>query len=79
VCTAASLHVALAAPAVDSLELQVGESELTREVVSGIEPSIVAGTFAAPEAPGWGVELDDAVLAAHPFRQVPPGLDERLG
>ena len=79
VCTAASLHVALAAPAVDSLELQVGESELTREVVSGIEPSFVAGTFAAPEAPGWGVELDDAVLAAHPFRPVPPGLDERLG
>jgi galactonate dehydratase len=79
VCTAASLHVALAAVAVDSLELQVGESALTREAVRGEEPRFDEGAFLAPHAPGWGVELDDAVLAAHPYRPVPPGLDERLG
>jgi len=79
VCTAASLHVALAAPAVDSLELQVGESALTQDVVRGVEPRFVDGCFAAPGAPGWGVELDDRVLDTHPFQPVPPGLDERLG
>ena len=79
VCTAASLHVALAAAAVDSLELQVGESALTREVVRGEEPRFSDGAFLAPDTPGWGVELDDAVIAEHPFRPVAPGLDERLG
>lgn len=79
VCTLASLHVALAAGAIDSLELQVGESDLTQQVVGGVAPSLVDGAFAAPTAPGFGVELDDAVLAAHPGRPVPPGLDERLG
>lgn len=79
VCTAASLHVALAAADVESLELQVGESDLTRRVVGGAEPALVDGAFMVPRAPGWGVALDDAVLAAHPYRPVLPGLDERLG
>ncbi len=79
VCTMASLHVALAANEVHSLELQVGESPLTQELVGGVEPTWVTGAFAAPTAPGWGIALDDAVLAAHPFRPVPVGLDERLG
>ena len=79
VCTAASLHVALAAPAVDSLELQLGESALTQEVVRGEGPRCVDGCFAATYGPGWGIELDDDVLDRCPCRPVPPGLDERLG
>jgi galactonate dehydratase len=79
VCTLASLHVALAAPAVDSLEFQLGESDLARDVVGGVEPQLVDGAFVAPEGPGWGAELDAAVLAAHSYAPVPPGLDERLG
>ena len=79
VCTMASLHSALAAAAIDSLELQLGESDLTQRVVRGVEPTLDGGAFVAPTAPGFGVDLDDAVLAAHPGRPVPPGLDERLG
>jgi galactonate dehydratase len=79
VCTAASLHVALAAPAVDSLELQLGESALTQDVVRGEGPRLVDGCFAATHGAGWGIELDDEVLDRHPCRAVPPGLDERLG
>jgi galactonate dehydratase len=79
VCTLASLHAALAAVAVESLELQVGESDLSRAIVRGVEPALAGSAFAAPDAPGWGVELDEAVLDAHPYRQVPAGLDERLG
>ena len=79
VCTMASLHVALAAADVHSLELQVGESPLTQALVRGVEPTLADGAFAAPPGPGWGIVLDDGVLAAHPFRPVPVGLDERLG
>jgi galactonate dehydratase len=79
VCTMASLHASLAADAVDSLELQLGESPLARDVVHGVEPAFVDGAFEAPQGPGWGVELDDDVLDAHPYRPVPQGLDARLG
>ena len=79
VCTMASLHASLAAVGVDGLELQVGESPLTRDLVHGIEPDFVGSAFAAPDAPGFGVDLDDAVLDAHPYAPVPAGLDERLG
>jgi galactonate dehydratase len=79
VCTMASLHVALAASAVDSLEFQLGESDLAHEVVRGAEPRFADGAFAALDAPGWGVELDECVLDAHPCAPILPGLDERLG
>lgn len=79
VCTMASLHACLAAEAVASLELQVGESPLSQDLVFGVDP--VQGGVARPidGAPGWGIELDDAVLDAHPYAPVAPGLDERLG
>jgi len=34
-----------------------------------------------PDVPGIGIELDDAVLRAHPYRRLPANanLDERLG
>ncbi len=79
VCTYASLHAAAAAVACDSLELQVGESDLYFDVVGGVRPAFVDGAFVVPDAPGLGVTLDDAVLAAHPERRVGTGLDEQLG
>jgi galactonate dehydratase len=79
VCTMASLHVALAAPAVESLELQLGESDLTHTLVGGVAPPLVDGAFEPAEGPGWGVEPDEAIFAAHPYQPVPSGLDERLG
>ena len=78
--TLACLHLPrLAAGAIESLELQVGESDLTQALVRGVEPTFADGCFVAPSTPGFGIELDDAVLRAHPYRPVPPGLDERLG
>jgi galactonate dehydratase len=79
VCTMASLHVSLAAVAVESLELQIGESDLSRDLVHGVEPAFAGNAFAAPQAPGWGVDLDEAVLDAHPYCPVPTGFDECLG
>ena len=79
VCTYASLHAAVLAPEVESLELQVGESDLYFDVVGGARPAFVDGAFVVPDTPGLGVMLDAAVLAAHPGRSVGQGLDERLG
>ena len=79
VCTYASLHAAAAAVEADSLELQLVESELYFDVVGGARPVFVDGAFVVPDAPGLGVALDARVLAAHPGRAVPQGLDERLG
>jgi L-alanine-DL-glutamate epimerase-like enolase superfamily enzyme len=75
----ASPHVSLAAVAVESLELQIGESDLSRDLVHGVEPALAGNACAAPRARGWGVDLDEAVLAAHSYRPAPAGLDERLG
>jgi galactonate dehydratase len=33
-------------------------------------PEVVDGHFAVPDGPGWGVELDEAFIAAHPPAQV---------
>ncbi|MEP6679528.1 MAG: mandelate racemase/muconate lactonizing enzyme family protein, partial [Betaproteobacteria bacterium] len=77
--TYASLHAAAAAGQCESLELQVGESELYFDVVGGARPDFVDGAFVVPDTPGLGVTLDAAVLAARPWKRVPAGLDERLG
>lgn len=79
VCTYASVHAAAAAIDCESLELQVGESDLYFDVVGGARPAFVDGAFVVPDAPGLGIELDEAILAAHPERRVGQGLDERLG
>lgn len=79
VCTMASLHVCLAAETASELELQVGESPLSQELVFGVDPIVRGHALPVDGAPGWGIELDDAVLAAHPYQPVAAGLDERLG
>jgi galactonate dehydratase len=79
VCTMASLHACLAAEQVSTLELQVGESPLSQALVGGIDPVSAGRARAVDGALGWGIELDDAVLDAHPYQPVAPGLDERLG
>ena len=79
VCTYASLHAAAAAIECESLELQVGESELYFDAVGGARPEFTDGAFAVPDSPGLGITLDAKVLAAHPERRVAAGLDERLG
>jgi len=79
ICNFASLHVAAVAPNVDSLELQVGESDLFFDVVGGARPVFVNGAFVVPDTPGLGAVLDESVLRAHPYQPVGFGLDERLG
>ncbi len=79
ICNFASVHACVAHPALDLLEVQLGESPLFTECVGGAHPLVVSGTFAALARPGFGAEIAPQVLAAHPFAPVPFGLDERLG
>ncbi len=79
VCTYASLHVAACAPELPLLELQVGESPLYFDVVHGVRPPFADGCFTVPDGPGLGIDLDEAVVRAHPYRPVPYGPEEQLG
>ena len=81
ICNLASMHLCMVAPAFLVLEHQLAESSLYFDVVKGYRPKLVNGCFKVPDAPGIGVELDDAVLRAHPYRALPPdaNLDPRLG
>lgn len=81
VCNLASMHICAVAPAFLVLEHQLAESPLFYDVAGGYQPKLVNGCFELPDAPGIGIELDNAVLRAHPYRRLPANanLDERLG
>ena len=80
VCNYASMHLMFSSEDFSVLEFQLGESELFFAAVGGGGPKLIDGRFIAPpDVPGLGLTLDDAVLAAHPYRRVTPGLDPRLG
>lgn len=81
ICNLASMHLCAVAPGFLILEHQLAESDLYFEAVGGFHPRLVNGCFEIPGAPGLGVELDDQVLRAHPYRPLAPNanLDPRLG
>jgi len=81
ICNLASMHLCMVAPAFLILEHQLAESPLYFDVVGGYRPKLVDGCFELPDAPGIGVELDFAVLGAHPYQALAANanLDARLG
>jgi len=81
VCNMASVHLCAVAPAFLILEFQLAESPLYFDVVGGFRPTLVNGCFEVSETPGVGVDLDDAVLRANPWKPLASkvNLDPRLG
>ena len=79
--TAASPHLRKSSITILVLEHQLAESPLFYDVAGGYQPKLVNGCFELPDVPGIGIDLDDAVLRAHPYRRLPANanLDERLG
>lgn len=75
VCTQYSLHVAAVAPECEGLEMQFDESRLYERLIAHGQPVLVGGVLAVPSSPGLGLVLDEAVLAAHPYRVVPLGIE----
>ena len=64
---AATVHVAATMPNFLIAECFVAFLEQGREIARQLE--IKDGYIALPEAPGLGVEIDEAALAKHPYRQ----------
>ena len=78
VCSQYSLHVAAVAPACEWLEMQFDETPLYGRLVGHRQPPLVGGRLLVPSGPGLGVTLDEALLAAHPYRPVPLGIESSL-
>lgn len=78
VCTWQSLQVGLVAPVCDMLELQFDESALTDTVSLGVDLQARQGALKQPAAQASVQQLDACVLAAHPYRPVPPGIESQL-
>ena len=79
VCTMASLQLCAVAPAFLILEHQLGESPLYYELLRGGHPEVRDGCFALSDAPGLGIDLNEAVARAHPYRALTSVRDARLG
>lgn len=79
VCTMASLHLCVVAPSFLILEHQIGESPLYYEVLRGGHPELVDGCFQLSNAPGLGIDLNEDVVRAHPYRPLSSLRDPRLG
>lgn len=78
----ASIHLCAASPTLLWLEHQWNESPLFDGLAGGNQaPLNSQGEFEVPRQAGLGAQLDRALAAAHPYRQLPhgTGLDERLG
>jgi len=75
VCTQYSLHVAAVARECEGLEMQFDESPLYAQLPAEGLPALVDGTLAAPWLAGLGLVLDEAVIAAHPCKEVPLGIE----
>lgn len=68
VALAAALHVAWSTPNMLMLEsFAEFDVDWRNDLVSGWNP-LSRGVFALPERPGLGIELDEAAIAAHPYR-----------
>ena len=80
-CTLASLHVSAVAENFLIFEHQLAENERYADVMIGKHPPLVNGTYAIPDAPGAGMELNDEVVRAHPWRELAPEMirDPKLG
>ena len=58
-------HYAAAIPNLKILEFDADVVPWARDVFSAL-PAVEGGVMHVPSGPGWGVEIDEAALAAHP-------------
>jgi L-alanine-DL-glutamate epimerase-like enolase superfamily enzyme len=62
-----SAHFASVVPNFRIMELDVDEVPWKPDLLTN-PPKIENGTFALPAGPGWGTDIDEAVLRAHPAK-----------
>ncbi len=67
VCTFASLHFCAATPNATLLEISGSEKPVWDELFFGTAVKYNGGFAELPDAPGLGIDLNEAVAAKHPF------------
>lgn len=78
VCTWHSLQVAAVAPQCDLLEIQFDESPLYAQVLPDPRLRVQDGSLRLTLTPAPGLELNQALLARHPFQPVPMGIESQM-
>lgn len=63
-----SLHLCAAVPNVRIMELRPDEAPWTRDFVTHA-PRLEAGQMLVPDRPGWGADVNEEALLAHPARK----------
>ena len=66
------------APECAMLELQFEESDLTGLISLGVDLQVRQGQLGLPAPQASVQQLDKALLAAHPYQPVPPGIESLL-
>jgi galactonate dehydratase len=66
--TAMSAHFAALIPNLTIMEYDVDGPPLRDRLVKQV-PKVEAGVYHLPDGPGWGVEVDEAVLAEHALKR----------
>ena len=78
VCSWHSLLVAAVAPVCDMLEIQFDESPLYDALQAGPSLPMEDGQLPVPVQAGSVLGVQPALLAAHPYQAVPPGIETLL-
>lgn len=78
VCSWYSLQVAAVAPECAMLEIQYDESPLFAQLCGDAHPPAQDGRLVVADGPPAGPAVDTGLLAAHPYRAVPPGIESLL-
>jgi galactonate dehydratase len=73
ISTMASLHVDATTPASTIQEYSPKRDQWIQDLFKGTGPVIRAGYAELPDRPGLGVELDEKVAAAHPYKPINRG------
>jgi len=67
-----AIHFCAALPNVRIMEIDIDDVPWKRELVTA-PPIIESGAMLVPTAPGWGADIDEDVLRAHPWEAPRPG------
>jgi L-alanine-DL-glutamate epimerase-like enolase superfamily enzyme len=67
-----SIHLCAALPNVRIMEIDIDDVPWKRDLVT-TPPVIDNGSILVPTAPGWGAEINEDVLRAHPWERPAPG------
>lgn len=70
VSTLASLHVNATTPAATILEYNPNRTQWVHDLFQGYQLPVKDGYAALPDRPGLGVDVDEKVAAAHPYKPV---------